>query len=540
MIIGDKTDQFSKDKTFVVGDYSICFLGFCYMHGFSSGHDSLLGFTNLLEKEGDISAVAPRLKGQYFIYLRNTKNNEKHCFTDESGNFHSFHSDKFVSDSFLELAKYLKLKSNEFDPLAIAEFIHWGNLHYNRTFFNEVKKIKGDQIISYDYGGKVKIISKKNCSIDIPNTNFSFYSYLESFCNSIKKERIVVDITGGVDSRLLVSTLQHFKLEFDLCVSGVKGNKDILIAEEIAKKLNKKLIICYHSIDNIEQELNDIYYITDGISNIVNYHRPYQLSMMRKENNYSLSISGAGGEIYKEFSWLTDFPFYNKKKANLYRYYNLRFCPLEPYHKLLAGRYQNASYELKNKIIQEWKISFIKRTNSETYDNLYYNYKWPIVAGRFITNLSKKVPCYAPYLELDLAKFTYSLPRKERIFNRLQRKWVSRFSPLISQIPTTEGGMTLYDSKTVIVYELAKYAMNRTRRLANKVGQKLLNKTYLAHDNPNHPNLLSSIKQLPSFRPAIELLKKEGIIDPSINVTEIEGRHIGSLLTLSKLIEDLG
>jgi len=539
MIITNSEDLNPNGTVHKVGNYTVYFLGFVFQLNIQSGLKSISDFLLKLDQGQDIKQIASILKGQYFIYIINDQTQRKYCFTDESGNFHSFYSDHFVSTSFIEIAKHLKFTKSDFNPSVVAEFIHWGNLHHNRTFFDRIKKIKGDEIITFNPDEKVRILLKENCSIDYPSSISSLPSYFESISRAIKHEKIVVDITGGIDSRLLVAVMSHYKLDFDLAVSGIKGNEDIRIAEQISFLLKKKLIINYHNLNDLENELNDIFYLTDGLSNVVSYHRPYQLLKQRKGGGYSLSISGAGGEIYKEFSWLHDFPFYNKKYTNLNKYYYLRFAPINPNHNLLTGDYHEASIRLKKEIIKEWEDDFLKDTNSQAYDNIYFNYKWPMFAGRFITNNSKIVSCYAPFLELELAKLTYSLPRRERAFNRWHRKWISYFSPVLSMLPTTEGGMTISNRKRVIIPDAVKYFLNRLKRLANKAGQKLLKKSIFPHQNPNHSDLINTVISLPLFSKALKHLQDEGIINTAIEPTTINGKYVGSILTLSKLIKEL-
>ncbi len=522
-----------------IENYSVRYFGFLYVLGISAGKESIVAVLNLLEEGRDIQSTSVFLKGQYFICIENIASGKRYFFTDESGNYHAFYSSSYISNSFIELSKLLKLNVSDFNPTAVAEFIHWGNFHYDRTFFDSIKKIKGNQIFNYENGEELQVLEKADCHVSIPNPTFSFPDFFKLFCESVKNEKIVVDITGGVDSRLIVSTLHFHNIEFDLAISGVEGNDDIRIAKIIADTLNKKLHILYHTVDNIQYELEEIFSINECLSDVVGYHRAYQLALIRKQNNYSLSISGAGGEIYKDFPWMQDFPFFNKKHSNFNRYYNFRFCPIEPIHSVLAGRFYDASKGFKSFVIQEWKEIFLQSTNSQSYDNIYSNYKWPAFAGRYITSTSKMVSCYAPLLELDLAKFTFALPRGKRLFNQLHRRWISYYSQSLSRIETTEGGMSVSNKYSVLLSDGMKFLINRFRRLINKISQKLFKKSYLPYHNPNNLNLFVSVRKLPMYVAAVEQLKKEGILYPKIKPAQLKDRYVGSVLAVSRLIDEL-
>lgn len=520
-------------------EYLIHFRGFAFVPGLPAGLFSIRNFLEEFTASGDMKRSSGKLKGQYLLFVYQRKTGRSYCFTDESGNFHGFYGLNAVSDSFLELVKFLGLKKEDMDPGHVAEFLHWGNFHYNRTFFSQVKKIKGSEIILLDENGSFSILEKTWPSLENGNPEFSMDRFFQSLAASLRDEKVICDITGGVDSRMLVSALHHYGLNIGLAISGIEGNEDIRIARQVSKVLDKELLICFHDLSDLGQDLNNIFGLTEGLSNIVSYHRAYQLSNLRRRAGFTVAISGAGGEIYKDFSWMTDFPFYNRKRADLFSFYHLRFCPIAPAHNLLRGEYRKRSLLLEDSIISEWKGHFLKSTNSQTYDNLYFFYKWPAFAGRFITNISSVIPCYAPFLELDMGKYTFSLPRTDRLFNRLQRKWISRYAPDLSILATTEGGMSVSDRMDKQLLDIWFFISNRTRRLLNKAGQKLFRKSYLPIESPNHPDLLTRARALGQFKESVELLIQSGILSPELSVSSVPAKYVGPVLTLGKLLKEI-
>ena len=70
----------------------------------------------------------------------------------------------------------------------------------------------------------LEIIEKDRCVIDFFDKIYSFPEFVNAFCKSIENEKIVVDITGGIDSRFLVSALYFHNVKFDMIY--IDGNHD--------------------------------------------------------------------------------------------------------------------------------------------------------------------------------------------------------------------------------------------------------------------------------------------------------------------------
>ena len=146
---------------------------------------------------------------------------------------------------------------------------------------------------------------------------------MNALAKSCQGLKLSIDITGGVDSRLLVAAMDYYDMNYDLAVSGPKDHIDVVYADKIAKTLNKKLTITTQCIENLDADLENVFDCCDGIVDITTYHRLFQHQGRRAEGKYDLSISGAGGEIYKEYVWLHDFPFYKSNKAVSYTHLTL-------------------------------------------------------------------------------------------------------------------------------------------------------------------------------------------------------------------------
>src|SRR5262249_20620921 len=148
-------------------------------------------------------------------------------------------------------------------------------------------------------------------------------------------------------------------------------------------------------------------------------YAPMQMQQERRQRGITLVITGVGGELFKDFWWLQDFPFYSKSRSNLDKLYRLRVAPHEPEHGYLTGVYLQIS--------REYRHTFVKRastlraaSNTKTYDRVYYS-RMGDIAGRLMSNHMPIVHSYAPYLDPDMAAIGYDLRRFQRFFCNFHR-----------------------------------------------------------------------------------------------------------------------
>lgn len=515
--------------------FRFCWQGFVYMQGAPAGVPSVQKFSE--EISVDLPLAASRLKGLYFMCVHDKRTGTRYAFVDSSGLFHAFYSSRYISTSFLELATTETLSIDDLDPEALVEFVHFGYIAFGKTFFRTIGKIDPARVVTLTANGNVGFISRPLRPLHLPPAD-CLPDSLALLADSIKNERISLDLTGGIDSRLLAVALDYFGIPFEVALSGVPGNADLAIAEQVAHVLGRELHVTYHNVRDLERELAEIFPLVDGLSDVVNYHRVFQLQRDRLSRDVNLVLSGTGGELFKDFWWLQDFPFYSKNAPDLTRLYSLRIAPLELKHAYLAQQYRSLSREYQGTLLNRL-ATFAVPGNTHSYDQIYYNFKMREYAGRFLTSTAHLLPCYTPYLDREAVAFGYQLPRSARFFNSFHRHTITHFSPKAAAIPTTEGGVTASSHKATIAADLSRYAANKIYRMTRKVGQKLLQRPCLRDESPDHPDLYPHVRRITAARKSLERLKDHRILDDSIQINQIEDRYLGNILSLDMLLEAL-
>jgi hypothetical protein len=512
--------------------HAIYWTGFLYADGKSSGIDSVQHFADALAN-GLLEALKC-LKGVYMVVVTDNVSGEAYTFVDSSGLFHAFHSSQGVSSSFLRLAAEHGLNFPELSPEALVQFFHFGYVPFGGTFFQEINRLDGEQIVCISSAGTVSLMSKSSRALG-PQPARDFETQLKSFASSVASERVSIDLTGGVDSRLLAVILEYLGLPFELAVSGSDDDEDVTIAREVATILNRPLYVTHHEVADFESSLPALFEVCDGLFNVANAHGPLQNQRERKDRGATLMITGAGGELFKDFWWLQDFPFYRQDTSHLKRLYSTRIVPVALRHDFLAEPYARVSRRLKRKYLQRL-AGYVADNNTQTYDRIYYFVKMPDVVGRLMSNHSWLLHCYAPYLEPEIATVGYRLPRSTRFFNLFHRRMTTRYCPAAARIHTTEGGMSVSSKPRAIALDLGKYVINRVSRLDRKVGQKILGRRS-AERGPTSPVFERNLQRYAATKKGFERLKDAGILKSDLALADLRPPYRGNVLSLGMFLE---
>jgi len=258
----------------------------------------------------------------------------------------------------------------------------------------------------------------------------------------------------------------------------------------------------------------------------------------RVHRGITLMLTGVGGELFKDFWWLQDFPFYSRKRPNLERLYAVRIAPTGLDHTFLLEPYAEFSRNYATRFVQ--KLSdYVVDGNTQTYDQIYYRVKMRDLVGRFVSNHIRFLPCYAPYLEPTAASIGYHLPRRDRFFENFHRRTVTRYRPDVACIRTTQGGITVSSEPGAIVGDLYKYVGNKVFRLTRKLAEKTFKRRY-ATNVPTSPNLYAQLRQSGASRKALGRLKECGIIAPHCKIEEFKDSYLGRVVTLAMLLDWVG
>ena len=534
LLNNEMTNLSARERFIKYDNYTVYWKGFIYIPFTHSGDASIKKFIKKIKEMG-IQEAIQLLHGNFFVTVIDHRMNKTYSFIDNSGLFEAYYDNYLISTSFLEIVKESKFNTKDLDKRRIIEFLNAGVLYNKRTFFEEVKKIDRLEIL-VSHENQRSLHYKVERDLEPLEEEF-FVDFFAGFAKSVENQSVSVDLTGGIDSRLLATILDANDVKFECSVSGSNKDKDVAIAEEVAHKLNHSLIVSERPSTIEEKEMEQLFYFCDGLYEIFNAYSGRNSQLQRSNREVDLIITGAGGELFKDFFWLQDFPQYRKSTSDIGKLFHTRISPIKFDTNLLSEPYAPINMNYSENAINELS-KYEKNINTKTYDQIYYFYRMQALAGRLLTSSSSIVNSYSPLLEYNLVRVGYNLPRMKRFFNNFHREIITKLNPTIAKTQTTEGKLTVSSEKLELMKDTSKYVSDKGVRLAKKVVQRILKKT-LFSTRYHHESFYQSVRALPIATETFEILIKENIIKKNKTLAEVRDEHLGRIISLGLLIKYL-
>jgi hypothetical protein len=442
-------------------NFDVYYKGFVFTSGKKCGEESVLHLVGkLLSNPEEIPFK--EIYGNYFVYVVDHIGGKQYVFSDNSGFFIVYRYKDCLATSFLELIDFFdEISLNDLDLDGISEFLQLGFPFFGKTMVNGITRINGNEFFKWNHG-QVKILSKGLSGIE-GHPNIDMNKFFADLIYSLKGNKISLDLTGGFDSRLVLSYFLKNNAKFELATSGTEDHIDLVIAKNISQKIGVEHFPSIHSVGKFSDDIiQEIFELTDSQIDVLLYHSTHQSNNNRVSRNVDVSVNGVGGELYKDFWWLQDFPFYNKKNTDLEKLYTYRIRGILFPIELMGEKLRDQNVNLKQNILSGLS-PFIRETNTRSYDNIYFNIKMNASAGVYMTSANNYFSAYAPLLELEMVKIGFNLKRSERFFNNFHRKIISKNNQAIAKIRTTEG-ITASSSSIYIFSDFYFYVHDKLKR----------------------------------------------------------------------------
>lgn len=510
--------------------------GFLYVPSVQAGIESAAVFCDHL-RDQPIEEVVVSLKGCFFAEVFDKRDNATYYFTDNSGMHKAYHFDGLVSESLLDIVRQKKIAEKDMSVPSIIEYLLYGYVAFNKTFFSNISKLDYKTIMRIDNDSRVRFMTKTLFPISAKLPENDFLKNLHQFFDSVKHENIVIDLTGGFDTRLLVSVAMKHGLQFSVGTSGVPGHSDVRFAKKLAAQILKRHLVYEHDISNLETDIYAILEESHGELDPISYHRIYNYVRYRKENGATLCVSGAGGEMYTDMFWLQDFPFYWSKKSDIDRLYEIRLKPPAIREHLFEESAVNSIKEIESSTVNGLKAEYQADRNTRTYDNIRYYYWLQSAGSNFLTMNNNYVCYYSPYMEFTNVNFGYHLPRRSRFFHRFHRENITSHCRELAKAKTIYG-VTASSHWSDVALDIPRYFCDKVKkyidwRLERSAVQKRLSR------HIDSPLIFTKARDLPESKASLGLFKHLKILKASVSMDDLPDGYIGRILALRKVLKEV-
>lgn len=395
-----------------------------------------------------LEQLFPDLRGPYtlilidrakeLVCLLNSREGLKHCYVSTTN------SGKAFSTNLLLLAA---LTGGAPSREGVRQFIHLGMTIGQETLFANVNRVLPASFYQCTNRHwlesrlwRLKVEQPDNlmsCECAKDTIIRSFVSGF-SFLSNVDAKRVVADLTGGTDSRLVLCCLTEVKPSAETTTSGPSDFIDVKIARKIASRLGLE----HYWYDPVPRELTQssldrAVELTDGNMN------PFRLAKQleyyeEKAGRFDFITGGGGGGLFKDHYWLFEF-----NRIGLSREPNweriAKFSLVS--HLIDDGYFINYDDKILDNMTELFRrfSSEIVGTNNQKLDFVYFDLKVPALAGPSFSLTTQFMDVYHPMLDGENVQFSINLPPEIRKNNILQFSIIQSLRPEIAWILTNTG-----------------------------------------------------------------------------------------------------
>jgi hypothetical protein len=490
-----------------------------------------------LRQNVDLKESILALKGCFFMLVKMPARNTTYAFIDNSGAYSAFRSDRAVAASFVRLFRRMDLSASDLSRAAMLSLLQVGNVYFGNTLSEGIKRISFDELVIIQPDG-LSVEPKGAPLITDPPVHADLFSATKGLAEALADSKVSVDITGGFDSRLIAVLLHHHDVDFELALSGTLGQEDQVLGEEVARALGRSYHFTEYDDRSLGDDLDELCERADYLGgDIFSLHRLLQLQEDRRARGVDVAVKGVGGELYKDFFWRQDFPFYRKKQHSVQKLARLRIELERLPTAILGESYAAISDEVRDEwlsTLSRYKLEY----NTQTADNIYFRERIQSWSSSIYTSTELN-GCYIlnPLCEVECTQVGFHEKRMKRFYSRLHREVITHAHPAVSRIMTTNG-VTASSKSFDLLADSWGFFRHESRALAVKLGQVFLNRTLKSGPSTSgaRTDLLSNTA---AGRQALESLKREGVVADEIDWQRIPERFQGRFLAIGSFLHRL-
>jgi len=422
----------------------------CWHHP-ECGLDDPGALLALLEARG--AAACDGLDGCFAVAWQDRASGELTVVPDALGRLHVYCCEApegvYVSTSPVAVAAAARCAP---DPLAAWELLAVGTLYEERSPFQGVRRLAGGFRHRFAHG---RFAGTEPCAgwLLPPHGptgggRLRPEEWAEGFLASLRPflpegVRPLPDLTGGLDSRLLIGFLLEAGLQFDVTVTGGARDPDVRSACELARRLGLTMHVIpretgmnamrsFPAVLEAARRVEGVYDAAEYAA-IAAVHAPHS-------RQWDLSINGSGGELIHWYSWNTA---HNRatgspEQALLHRFTGLvrpvpfldpRLVPDPAAH--FRGAFGRALADRAGDPI------------GSRLDHLYLHLRMQCWQGTLATATSEFWPSVAPLLLRGPLQLAYRVADEDRFTYRLLHALFQRMPEPIRACPLASGSPPL-------------------------------------------------------------------------------------------------
>lgn len=413
--------------------------------GFASGQED-----RLLARLAQVGPkqLAKEVEGFFVIVTGEAATRDVTVITDVSGTLHCYtrklEGALAISVSSLTLAA---LGDVTLDAVGCQEFLQTQAMYEDRTFFKEVRKLDASRCYRFRDGAllsRERYWHATDLQPDSLDGDASVEALREAVLAGARKisaafPNPVVDLTGGYDSRAGVAAFLAAGVPFKSAVGGKPDHPDVVIAEELARRVGLDLRHFEPPVVRSFEQLQRAMQYTDGEYDLVDYARIHDVQS-DLEARFDISINSYSGEIGRGYGWEVLMPHTGERR------------PMDAFY-VARRRFVNPNFDasiVAPALRMDAPRHFgevVARADEGLGDlptTLQYDYSMTMLRcqrwyGRIASSTNQIWPCMSFFLLRSIMKPMLETNTRSRANSLLFRRLLAELSPPFTQVPLARG-----------------------------------------------------------------------------------------------------
>jgi len=387
------------------------------------------------------------LCGQFAVVVR--KNGALSCFNDYLGIYHVYADERtnVVSSSFLAVLN--TLQEARISPQAFYEYVFDAATYGAETLIQGIRRLDGSRIHALHPRGpsapktcrlaQSSLPGRFDDQVDAASADLvAYFEMLRESCG----ERLLLGLSGGYDSRLLLAAALRAGVRPQLFVGGAAGSADVRVAKALAAAQGLSLehldtaALATPPADRFPRIVGEkiAHYDGTGIRGAVNDGEEY-LWRLRRMAGAMVELNGGGGEIYRDFWKIPN-------RSLPIREFVAKVLEFKNLDKIAAATPSFKRADYREALVHKLKEAL--RTASDTMDreqlaSLYTILRSNSFAGPTSKEMNLLGHSLLPFAEPKLSLPSYRIALRHKIYGRFESEMIRRLSPSLAAFPSSYG-----------------------------------------------------------------------------------------------------
>ncbi|MHB1360720.1 MAG: asparagine synthase-related protein [Rhodocyclaceae bacterium] len=428
--------------------------------------------------------LARRLQGLFALLIVDQRTpRQAHVITDRCGSLHVYW--RQLADGVAVCSSSAVLAQcapSTLDPVGVHEFIATGNIYEDRSLWRDIRKIGPATVLTLDPAGAqarrywdFSAVEPERLNLEeaVEQTHHGLVAVLKALPNSVDcGQPLISDLTGGYDSRLLLTGLLDAQRPFHTTVSGSADHPDVTVAARIAAELKLQHQNISAPPLPTADEFDAAVRMTDGEFDAFDFARILHIHR-RLAAGHGMSLNGSFGELARGYWWELLWPkLASHQPLDVARVARKRFAAIG-YDKAIFASSAQLDLAAHMAAVAGRAVQPIAGyPNTTQMDCVYYSLRMQRWQGRIASSTNQLWPAFSPIGFAQVLDPVLAARADTRFRSLLARRLFQRFAPPLARIPL-EHGYPPVPASPFNLWRFSPLLSHYGGKVLNKVAAKL-------------------------------------------------------------------